>query len=359
VIEEAGYPLKKVIIAHIDNRFVYKGNEDYSSLFLNEDVTDLIQEHRLMIPDKVAELQKMLESDEPDIETGGHCKNPFECPFRRYCASLENLPEFPVSCLYRGGKIVNELLEEGITDIRDIPDGRLKSAVHKRMHRSTVNNSQELDKEAGKYLESLGYPRYYLDFETIQFAVPIWVGTRPYQQLPFQWSCHIETKPGELQHKEFLDTKGQLPLPAFVKDLLACLGENGPIFVYSHFERDRLNELSQMYPEQANKLQKVMDRLVDLLPLARKHYYHPQMKGSWSIKAVLPTIAPDLDYSSNEEVQNGTAAQMAYLEVIDSGTDGTRKHELSRQMLEYCKLDTLAVVRLVKFFQNGVINATC
>jgi predicted RecB family nuclease len=108
-----------------------------------------------------------------------------------------------------------------------------------------------------------------------------------------------------------------------------------------------------MYTNQAQKIQKVIDRLVDLLPLAREHYYHPKMKGSWSIKAVLPTIAPDLDYASIEEVQDGTDAQMAYMEAIDPETDEIRKRELARQMLEYCKLDTLAIVRLVKFFQEG------
>ena len=113
-----------------------------------------------------------------------------------------------------------------------------------------------------------------------------------------------------------------------------------------------------MYPKQAKKLQQVIDRLVDLLPLAREHYYHPQMKGSWSIKAVLPTVAPDLDYSKIEEVQSGTAAQLAYLEVIDPKTDGTRKQELSKQMLQYCELDTLAMVRLVKFFQGENFGAT-
>jgi predicted RecB family nuclease len=191
-----------------------------------------------------------------------------------------------------------------------------------------------------------------LDFETIQFAVPIWKGTRPYQQLPFQWSCHVEPKPGEFRHEEFLDTTGQSPLTSFIKKLVACLGENGPIFVYSHFERTILGQLAEMYPDQAQKIQKVIERLVDLFPLAKEHYYHPQMKGSWSIKSVLPTIAPDLDYGSIEEVQDGTAAQIAYLEVIDPQTDEVRKLELSKQMLEYCKLDTLAMVRLVRFFED-------
>jgi len=352
VIEKAGYPIESAIVAHIDNSFIYQGDGNYDGLFHHEDVADSINGYLAEIPGRIAELKKVLEADEPEIGTGDQCKTPFDCPFQEYCYPSESRPEFPLSCLPRGGKIVKELLEEGINDIRDIPEGRLKSDVHKRVHRATVRNCPELSKEAGQYLRRLDYPRYYLDFETIQFAVPIWKGTRPYQQLPFQWSCHVEPKPGEFRHEEFLDTTGQSPLTSFIKKLVACLGENGPIFVYSHFERTILGQLAEMYPDQAQKIQKVIERLVDLFPLAKEHYYHPQMKGSWSIKSVLPTIAPDLDYGSIEEVQDGTAAQIAYLEVIDPQTDEVRKLELSKQMLEYCKLDTLAMVRLVRFFED-------
>ena len=102
-----------------------------------------------------------------------------------------------------------------------------------------------------------------------------------------------------------------------------------------------------------------MDRLVDLLPIAQKHYYHPQMKGSWSIKAVLPTIAPEMDYKNLEEVQDGTGAQIAYLEVIRPETSEKRRNELAHRMLEYCKMDTMALVRLAWFFQEkkGLKNA--
>lgn len=209
-----------------------------------------------------------------------------------------------------------------------------------------------MDAEVSVYLRGLPYPRYYLDFETIQFAVPIWSGTRSYQQLPFQWSCHLESQAGKLGHTAFLDCSGQAPMRAFAEKLIAALGDEGPIFVYSHFEKTALNQLIGMLPDLAASLAAIIDRLIDLLPLARRHYYHPQMKGSWSIKAVLPTVAPDLNYDDLDEIHDGLAAQQAYFEAINPGTNETRRQDLLRHLDEYCKLDTLAMVRLVWFFQT-------
>ena len=137
----------------------------------------------------------------------------------------------------------------------------------------------------------------------------------------------------------------------FTERLMAALGDEGPIFVYSHFEKTTLNQLAGMFPDLAARLYGLIDRFVDLLPLARRHYYHPQMKGSWSIKAVLPTVAPDLNYDDLDEIHDGLAAQQAYLEAINPGTSPSRRHELLRILNEYCKLDTLAMVRLAWFFQ--------
>ena len=352
VIEGAGYPIERVEVAHVDTSFVYPGNGDYRGLFQFQDVTADIVPYREQIPGRAEELLKALAGDEPKVETGGQCTSFFECPFKNHCSSLGAEPEYPVRILPRGGRIAGELLAEGIEDIRHIPEGRLAKDLHKRVYRVTVCNQPELDPEAGKLFGELPYPRFYLDFETIQFAVPIWTGTRPYQQIPFQWSCFIENHQEELGHAEFLDTTGNAPMLPFIELLLKAMGDNGPIFVYSSFEKTRLNELAKMFPQLAGKIEEVVNRLVDLLPVTRKYYYHPQMKGSWSIKAVLPTIAPDLDYGSLQGVQNGNAAQLAYLEAIDGQTAETRRTELSQMLLEYCKMDVLALVRLAWFFQG-------
>lgn len=186
------------------------------------------------------------------------------------------------------------------------------------------------------------------------FAVPIWEGTRPYQALPFQWSCHIELASGDLQHEAYLDTDGNSPMRACAESLIEVIGKEGPIFAYGSYEKTVLNALIAHYPDLAEELHKLTDRLVDLLPIMRRTYYHPDMLGSWSIKNVLPTVAPHLNYGSLGDVQDGSAAGTAYLQIIKSETDAAERQRLVRNLLAYCEHDTLAMIELVKYLSNGV-----
>ncbi|MBM4288350.1 MAG: DUF2779 domain-containing protein [Deltaproteobacteria bacterium] len=353
VIEGAGYPLERVELAHVDNSFIYPGNSEYQGLLAYQDLTATIRPYLDQIPGKVAEFRSLLQGEMPLIETGGHCDDPYPCPFWSYCSQGQpDPPEYPINALpYARGYLLEALKTDGIDDIRQIPEGYLSSDNHERVRRITVSGQPELEPGAGEYLRELTYPRYYLDFETIQFAVPIWAGTRPYQQLPFQFSCHIEAQPGELTHTWFLDTSGQSPSRSLAERLLAVLGDSGPIFSYGHYEKTIINSLMAMFPDLAENLGGLLARIEDLLPLTRRHYYHQQMKGTWSLKAVLPTIAPDLDYESLDEVQDGGSAQLAYAEAIDPATPPERRQELSEKLLAYCRMDTLGLVRLVTFFQ--------
>ena len=212
--------------------------------------------------------------------------------------------------------------------------------------------------EIEKKMAATQAKRHYLDFETIQFAIPIWQGTRPYQQLPFQYSCHIEHSGGILTHREFLDTSGKPPMRSLSEGLITDLGAHGPIITYGHFERMIINILIELYPDLTGPLTALQERILDLLPLLRQNYYHPDMDGSWSIKAVLPTIAPDLAYDTLEEVHDGNEAQIAFLEAIHPETTPERREALRRNMLKYCGQDTLAMVRIMRHFQtiNGGIN---
>lgn len=352
VVERAGWPVRSVELAHINTDFVYPGNRDYNGLFHLENVSKEAGLLLPKVPQWISTFTQVLEGDMPYNEVGSHCRDPFPCPFEVFCTP-DDAAEYPLSCLPRArAALVEDLRSEGILDVRDIPEERLTNSTHDRVRRVTLKGEPETSSEFGPFLATFAYPRYYLDFETIQFAVPIWAGTRPYQQLPFQWSCHVEEAEGELGHLEFLDLSGQPPMRLFAESLLDACGKTGPIFVYSHFEKTVITALAKKYPALAVPLHAIIGRLVDLLPLTREYYYHPAMKGSWSIKAVLPCVAPDLDYGQLEEVKDGTAAQNAYLEAIDPATTRARKEYLCTQMLAYCHLDTLALVRLVEFFQR-------
>jgi hypothetical protein len=217
-----------------------------------------------------------------------------------------------------------------------------------------VAGSAHLDADAArKALSALPYPRFFFDFETIDFSVPIWAGTRPYEKLPFQWSCHVERSPGQFEHTEFLDLSGENPLRACAEGLLRALETQGPVLAYNDsFERGVIKELAEHFPDLHDALMDVQARFFDLMKTVRDCYYHPAMMGSWSIKKVLPTVAPDLDYAKLEEVQDGTGAQEAYVNAIDPNTPPERKEELRERLLTYCGLDTWAMVVLAWFLEG-------
>jgi hypothetical protein len=229
----------------------------------------------------------------------------------------------------------------------------------RRVHTATLTGQVWHDVQ-GIRAETAGWawPRTYLDFETIQFAVPRWIGTRPFEQVPFQFSAHVQQGDRSLEHCEWLSTDGLDPRRPLAEALLQLPATGAVIAWNAGFERGCLIGLAELFPDLAAALTSLADRLVDLLPLARRHYYHRDQRGSWSIKAVLPTIAPELAYDTLD-VQSGTDAQQAYLEAIDPGAAVERKAELRRGLLAYCERDTLAMkVILEKLVLRGSATAS-
>ena len=355
VIQQAGLVPSRCMVAHIDNSFVYPGNGNYQGLLKEESVDLEVSDMITDVPGWIAEAQSTIErSEEPGVAPGDQCSHPFACDFANYCSPPETDVAFPVEILPYGKKMAEQLRAEGYRDLRDVPEEMLSNPKHIRVHRVTKSGLAELDQEAIDAVRELPYPRYYLDFETIAFAVPIWAGTSPYKQIPFQWSCHIEHADGSLTHKEFLDISGDDPRRAFAECLIETLDNAGPIIVYNApFEGSRMKELAEAFPDLAPALLAAVERLFDLLPLARNHYYHPDMKGSWSIKAVLPTIAPELDYA-NLTVSHGGMAQDAYLELIGTEFTDVEKAELRKALLAYCEQDTLAMVKIQQRFGEWI-----
>lgn len=343
----AGMGPSRSFVTHIDNKFVYQGDGQYTGLLRDADVSAAVAPTVEKVAGWVDEFSKVVDGAMPAVEMGTHCSDPFECPFQGHCS--EGGPAFPVEILPRGGKTLVALREAGFRDLRDVPVDMLKSANHLRVWRTTRSGEADIVKGAGADLAALPYPRFYLDFETAQMAVPVWVGTRPYEQLPFQWSCHVESADGSLEQRGFLDLSGQPPMRAFAESLVAFLGTTGPVFSYSSFERTILAQCAARCPDMSESLGAIMHRLVDLRPLTERSYYHPEMLGSWSIKSVIPTIAPELSYAALGEVQEGTQAQVAYLEAIQPNTAPERRNAIERDLIAYCAHDTLAMVRLAHF----------
>lgn len=350
VARGAGVPPRRTRLALVDREFVYSREGDYTGLLRLEDVTATIDDRVAEVPRWVRRFRKVLKDAEPAIATGAHCHSPFDCPFIDHCQQSESPgPEFPLTLLPNGGVLVQRLMEAGYMDLRELRDDQVRREQHRRMLQATRSGHVVVDSALREKLAALPYPRRYLDFEAIQFIVPRWIGTRPFQQVPFQWSCHVETRDGELESRSFLDLSGDDPRRRFAASLIKSCGKRGPILVYNRgFEAMVLNDLARLFPGWSDALVGIRDRMVDLLPLMRGHYYHPDMRGSWSLKTVLPTIAPDMVHADRGDVADGQAAQSAYLEAIDPSTDPARRAALKSALEDYCALDTSGLAAIVQ-----------
>lgn len=340
-----------VVLGHVDNRFVYRTEGEFLGLLKLVDITAEVEALLPQIPGIVEALKRVAADAMPAIGTGSQCFDPYECPFLAHCRAAEPPgPNFPIDVLPRAGALVEKLTKAGYLDLCDVPETELQNAMHRRVAHATRSGTTFVSGELQNLLADIPYPRLYLDFETITFVVPRWLGTRPFQQLPFQFSCHTESRDGAIRHDAFLDVSGRSPLQGFVEKLLAVVAGSGSVIVWNQgFEGARLRELAERFPQHAAALLAIVDRMVDLLPIYRKHYYHRDMRGSWSIKAVLPTIAPDLDYRALE-VADGGEAQKAYLQASDPETAADERERLRSHLLTYCERDTWAMVRLANAF---------
>lgn len=355
IASAAGISLSSIALAHIDNSFVYQGDGDYQGLLKENDLTREALSRSEEVKQWIAGAQAVAaRAEEPEVPTGPHCNTPFTCAFCDYCNRDIVQPEYPLSSLPRlHAKKRQEIEEAGHEDLREVPDEFL-GAIQNRVKQCSITGETYFDAAgAAADLASHRFPAYFLDFETTMFSVPIWKGTRPYQQIPFQFSLHIVSENGDIQHHGFLDLSGVDPSYACAKALVELCGKQGPVFTYNAaFEKRVMHELGAMFPDYAAELKAIITRVVDLLPIARNRYYHPSQHGSWSIKSVLPAICPDLSYDSLHGVQDGGMAASAFTEAISLETTAERKEEIRQQLHDYCKLDTYAMVRMWKIFRG-------
>ena len=355
VLRRAGVPIDRALLSHVDRGFELKTAGEYEGLLVEADVTAEVEACLPNIEESARRLQGVMAGARPVVAMGEQCTAPYECPFIERCtAERGGLPEYPVSLLPRGGKTAQGLLGDGYEDLTAVPADRLTSVLHQRVHQATVSGDVYFDAAATASLRPPQYPMSYLDFETIGLAVPEILGTHPYEQWPFQWSVHVEEAPDRVRHAEYLALERLDDLDALAQALLEAIPEEGPIFAYNaSFERGVLERMALRLPARGRALRLLAERLVDLLPLTRAAYYHRDMKGSWSIKAVLPTIAPDLDYRELGEVQEGDGAQWALLAIRSGELPPGRREELRKALLEYCERDTWGLVVLRRFLVEG------
>jgi hypothetical protein len=218
------------------------------------------------------------------------------------------------------------------------------------VHQATLSGDPYFDDSASTELRQLPLPYAYLDFETIGFAVPEVIGTRPFEQLPFQWSVHVERAPDDVRHAEYLAIESFGDFAALTRTLLEAIPPHGPVFAYNaSFEKRVLNRLAELVPKHATALLELAERLFDLMPVTRRAYYHRDMQGSWSIKDVVPTIAAELSYEHLDEVQEADGAQLAFWKLRGRQLNPEQDSALRGALLRYCAHDTWVMIALRRF----------
>ena len=359
VIQNAGWSVTRSRLAYVNNAFVLKRPQNYADLVAEEDLTATIAMTLSQVASRAAAYTDAMNAPKaPSIAMGPQCEYPYECPYKSRCEAPSGpVIKYPIALLPRAGKVVAALAADGYQDLREVPSERLTNEVHRRVHRATVEGRSIFEVAATATLRGLGYPRAYLDFETIATPVPEFVGTRPYEQLPFQWSVHVERSKDLVDHYECLQVDAFGDFAAQVDALIRAIPAEGPVIAYNaSFEATALKCLGRLVPTRRSALDSITARLLDLLPITRNAYYHPDMRGSWSIKAVIPTICGSLAYDTLDEVAEGESAQRAFLALRSPGIDPERAAKLREALLRYCRRDTWVMVVLLRFLCGAEID---
>jgi hypothetical protein len=323
---------------------------DLDNLFIKADVTAEMREHYPSVSTEVKSiLDAICKASVPEVDIGPHCLEPTECQFVSHC--WKHIPEVSVFNLPGIKQRKWELYHAGIVKLDD-PNLNELTELQQRVVQAFKTGERFVDSRLmKKMMETWQYPFVYLDFETINPAIPRYFGTRPYQQVPFQFSVHIQTDAdAEVEHIEYLHLDASDPRPALIEALLDACGTTGSIIAYfGKFETDRIKELAEFSPAHHDALLALTERIVDPLPIFREAVYDNAFAGSFSLKKVAPALLGDEESYEGMEVANGGDAQRAFEEIISPAADPERVKMLETALREYCKKDTKVMVDLVKW----------
>ncbi len=349
VMEGAGLRVRRIGILHLDREYLYEGGEyDLDGLFASTDVTSRARELRAEVVRVLAEMRGPLREWEPPVvECGAHCASPYDCSFEDVCRS--SLPPHQLSELPNvSARLMASLTEAGYATIPEIPeDFPGLSRLQRRVCRVVASGEAHLSPDVAEAIRAqVAFPVHFLDFETIAPALPLYPGTHPYQVLPFQFSDHVLLPDGSVEHHEYLHGPGD-PRRPLAEALLRAVGSEGSIVAYSAFEKTRIRALAEQLPDMAASLLPVADRIVDLLPIVRDHCYHPEFRGSFSIKRVLPALVPGMSYE-DLEIADGSVASVLQLRRVHPETSAEESAAIAESLLRYCERDTLAMLQLYR-----------
>jgi len=349
IITKSGLPIEQINLVHLNTQCCYP---DLHDLFTEVDVTEDIRQRYLTIQPTLYEIITTLKQPTvPDIDIGPYCLAPTECGFTEHCWQEKKIPDMSVFNLpgmrdkkwqlYQAGIVL--LDDPRLTDLTDL---------QARIVNCFKTNTRYIDKPAiQSALSGWQFPLVFLDFETINPAIPRFDGCHPYDHVPFQFSVHrMESPDSTITHQAFLHDNASDPRPALIPALLNACGQQGSIVAYfARFEADRITALAEYSNNHREPLLLLLDRLVDPLPIIREAVYDNDFAGSFSLKQVGPAILGDAYRYDDMLVANGSAAQRAFEMLIADSTAKQKKQQIKEAMLEYCKKDTEVMVELVKW----------
>ncbi len=355
VLSACGLDISTVCLMHLNRDYRYDGmRHDLGRLFTIRDQTTQIRKLDAEIPGLLRAQWKCLAQPEaPGVLPDAQCGNPYRCEFYSHCNA--ELPEHHISFLPRlSGQKLEALKALGVSRIPEIPEDFPLTGLQARIRAAVTSGHMWVSETARRELSGFRYPLCFMDFETVNPAIPRFAGMWPYAQLPFQWSVHRQVAPGaRLEHFEFLAGDEGDPRPGFMESLCAAVGRRGQIVVYgAGFESRRLAELAEALPEYQERVRGIRGRMLDLLPFVRRHVYHPGFGGSFSLKQVLPALAPGMSYEGMR-IGNGSEAGLAWEQMIRGGLDAGERRRLKAALLDYCAQDTLGMVRILGRLSGG------
>jgi predicted RecB family nuclease len=354
VLSRCGVQLSSSALMHLNRDYVFQGGSyDLRCLFrirnLNRQLPKLQKKLTKQLRD---EFRILRESKPPEIDPGRQCQKPVRCEFFDCCNRMH--PANHVTLLPRiSPRALDELKRLGIESIADIPEDFPLDERQSRAHTSV--KARRLYCRAGldRQLQSLKYPLAFMDFETVNPALPRFSGMKPFNHLPFQWSVHRQDTPtAPLEHFEFLADDDGDPRLTFLQSLLKTIqGASTIVVYYGIFESGRLSELAQWFPQYHKQIAHVQKKIWDLLPIIRENVYHPEFRGSYSLKRVLPALVPAMTYETMD-VSDGAKAGLAWEKMRSLAKDCENRQEIRHALLAYCEQDTLAMVRLLDVLRS-------
>ncbi|MBI2448431.1 DUF2779 domain-containing protein [Candidatus Microgenomates bacterium] len=351
-LEKEGLKVGKAYLILVNNQYVRNGDIEPEKLLKIEDVNNEVEEKSEEVKEEIVEALKILElKEEPSVTILKQCKNPYECSYISHC--WEGIPEESIYDVASGlsEKQLAILLDMGIINLTDIPEGFVKNEKFIKHIELVKNGQREIQKaEIESELASLEYPLYFIDYETFGGAVPLFDGLRPYENIPFQYSLHvIEAPNAEAKHYEFLEKEYKDPTKDLYESLNNIVGEKGTFISWNmSFEKSCNTGIASRNPEYKEFFEGMNERMFDLMMIFKNGYVADKgFKASASLKKVLPVMVPHLSYKELN-IQEGGTASVSWFTLTDEKVDKEEREHLYQDMLKYCELDTLAMVEIWK-----------